>query len=254
MTWEEAEKFVASVLDRMEHESIQEAARRLLDLDATFAEMVAGVNTRDATIAALRAENIRLRGEVDMYKGALEMMQPAPKEQAEHGMGAMPPVPDEVAQLRAEVERAKSIIENYELDYDRVVVRGEKCAMEQAVEEAATLRAEVERLKKREEAWIDLSRENNEHYDELNKLCDTFGPNTEGDTYHGFLSKHITQLREDRRVLANECEAWRLASGNKPEDVGDRWKALYVTGGEWRWQPLAAADATDASGALGRAT
>ena len=147
MTWEEAEKFVASVLDRMEHESIQEAARRLLDLDATFAEMVAGVNTRDATIAALRAENIRLRGEVDMYKGALEMMQPAPKEQAEHGMGAMPPVPDEVAQLRAEVERAKSIIENYELDYDRVVVRGEKCAMEQAVEEAATLRAEVERLK-----------------------------------------------------------------------------------------------------------
>ncbi len=147
MTWEEAEKFVASVLDRMEHESIQEAARRLLDLDATFAEMVAGVNTRDTTIAALRAENIRLRGEVDMYKGALEMMQPAPKEQAEHGMGAMPPVPDEVAQLRAEVERAKTVIENYELDYDRVVVRGEKCAMELAVAEAATLRAEVERLK-----------------------------------------------------------------------------------------------------------
>jgi hypothetical protein len=56
---------------------------------------------KDASIAELRAENIRLRGEVDMYKGALEMMQPAPKEQSEHGMGAMPPpIPDEVAQLR----------------------------------------------------------------------------------------------------------------------------------------------------------
>lgn len=175
--------------------------------DSCWAAKLEAENTaKAATLAALRAENIRLRGEVDMYKGALEMMQPAPKEQAEHGMGAMPPVPDEVAQLRAEVERAKSIIENYELDYDRVVVRGEKCAMEQAVEEAATLRAEVERLKKREEAWIDLSRENNEHYDELNKLCDTFGPNTEGDTYHGFLSKHITQLREDRRVLRSALE------------------------------------------------
>ena len=69
--------------------------------DMTFAELLAGVNAKDATIAALRAE----------------------------------------------VERAKTIIENYELDYDRVVVRGEKCAMELAVEEASTLRAEVERLK-----------------------------------------------------------------------------------------------------------
>jgi len=106
----------------------------------------------------------------------------------------------------------------------------------------AALRAEVERLK----ATVAELRQTNR---ELMGIRAVIGHAT-----IDAMREEITQLREDRRVLANECEAWRLASGNKPEDVGDRWKALYVTGGEWRWQPLAAADATDASGALGRAT
>ena len=33
-------------------------------------------------------------------------------------------------ELEAEVERAKTVIENYELDYERVVVRQEKCGHE----------------------------------------------------------------------------------------------------------------------------
>jgi hypothetical protein len=49
---------------------------------------------------------------------------------------------------RAEEERdrAKVIIEGYELDYERLVVRGEKCAMELAESDRDLLRARVEQL------------------------------------------------------------------------------------------------------------
>ncbi len=149
MTWEEAEKFVASVLDRMEHESIQEAARRLLDLDATFAEMVAGVNTRDATIAALRAEVERLK--------------------------------EQKAYFAAECVRKGTEI-------------------------------------------LRLSAANADATDEL------------------------TQLREDRRVLADEVNAWRNAcdSHNSPNGMGEAPQ-------DWMCEPTRKMKETNKSGALERA-
>lgn len=45
----------------------------------------------------------------------------------------------EVAALKAENERARKYITDYELDYD-AIMRGEKCAMEIAIDEAKELR------------------------------------------------------------------------------------------------------------------
>ena len=52
-----------------------------------------------------------------------------------------------LAAMTAERDRAKSIITAYELDYERVVVRGEKCAMELAEERAVKAEAERDRLR-----------------------------------------------------------------------------------------------------------
>lgn len=63
-----------------------------------------------------------------------------------------------IVDLAEERDRAKAIIEGYELDYERVVVRGEKCAMELAVEEAKQLRDAAARLGAECKAWRDTHR------------------------------------------------------------------------------------------------
>lgn len=69
------------------------------------------------------------------------------------------------------------------------------------------------------------------------------------------LKRELTQLREDRRVLAAEVNKWRDTCG-RYDDHRKRWVAEIRAENEMRasQEDMPEADATDASGALGRAT
>ena len=66
----------------------------------------------------------------------------------------------------------------------------------------------------------------------------------------------LTQLREDRRVLACEVDRSRseMACRGILEMREGRWHVLRDDGDGSFWYPFQQADAVDASGALGRAT
>ncbi len=62
-------------------------------------------------------------------------------------------------------------------------------------------------------------------------------------------SAELTQLRDDRRVLADEVNAWRNAcdSHNSPNGMGEAPQ-------DWMCEPTREMKATNKSGALGRVT